>query len=401
MPSVSPSFGAAGDPKRGLAAARLFYFAFFGAIGCLVPYLNVYFAQQGLTGTQIGWLGSVAPLIALVANPFWGAVADRRHIHRQILALCAIASGFVSLFFLNVTSFVPLLFLVTLLSFFRTPIAAILDSSVLDMVRKTGGHYGRQRMWGSVGFVLATVGLGQWLNLQDFSLMFWIHAILLGVVCFGLSFAMPVGAREGAVSLRDGMARLLQHRAYVMFLGSMALLGISTSCYVNFLGLHLLELGAGERLIGIAWAANGLAEIPIMYLGGRWFARFRYGRLILLGYAGYTVVWLIMASAASPTQVVLGSILTGVCYGTVWVAAVNYAGLAAPPGLSATAQALVGAVQSGIGWSIGAVLAGYLWDGFGGQAVFIAAALATSLAVVLFWFGDRTLESPPAAPVAA
>jgi MFS transporter, PPP family, 3-phenylpropionic acid transporter len=374
-------------------AAKLFYFAFFGAIGCLIPYLNVYFVQQGLTGTQIGWLGSVAPLIALAANPFWGAVADSRQIHRAVLALCALASGVVSLFFLGVQGFFPLLILVTVLSFFRTPIASILDSSVLDMVRKTGGHYGRQRMWGSVGFVLATVGLGQFLDLQDYTLMFWLHALLLGLVCFALSFAMPVGAREGAVSLRAGLQQLFHRRPYVMFLGSMALLGVSTSCYVNFVGLHLLELGGAERMIGLAWAANGVAEIPMMYLGGRWFARFRYGRLILLGYVGYTIVWLLMATATFPLQIVFGSFLTGLCYGTVWVAAVNYAGQAAPPGLSATAQALVGAVQSGIGWSLGSVLAGYLWDGFGGPAVFYAAATATLLAVILFWFGERSAQA--------
>jgi MFS transporter, PPP family, 3-phenylpropionic acid transporter len=128
-----------------------------------------------------------------------------------------------------------------------------------------------------------------------------------------------------------------------------------------------------------------------MYLGGRWFARFRYGRLILLGFVGYTIVWLIMATAVLPMQVVMGSFMTGLCYGTVWVAAVNYAGQAAPPGLSATAQALVGAVQAGIGWSIGAVLAGYLWDGLGGPAVFFAAAIATTLAIILFWIGDRAV----------
>lgn len=378
-------------------AAKLFYFAFFGAIGSLIPYLNVYFAQQGLTGTQIGWLGSVAPLIALAANPFWGAVADRYQIHRKILALCALAAGIVSIFFLTVQTFVPLLILVTVLSFFRTPIASILDSSVLDMVRKTGNHYGRQRMWGSVGFVLATIGLGQVLDLQDYTLMFWLHALLLGVVCFALSFAMPVGARDSSTDLRAGFQKLVRHRPYVMFLAAMALLGISTSCYVNFLGLHLLELGAGERLIGLAWAANGFAEIPMMYLGGRWFARFRYGRLILLGFVGYTIVWLIMATAILPMQVVMGSFMTGLCYGTVWVAAVNYAGQAAPPGLSATAQALVGAVQAGIGWSIGAVLAGYLWDGLGGPAVFFAAAIATTLAIILFWIGDRTVPQAQSA----
>ena len=85
------------------------------------------------------------------------------------------------------------------------------------------------------------------------------------------------------------------------------------------------------------------------------------------------------------------------CYGTVWVAAVNYAGESAPPGLSATAQALVGAANAGVGWGIGSVIAGYLWDAQGGSAVFVAAAVATLMAGMLFAWGTR--REPVVTPV--
>src|SRR5690606_34079070 len=129
-------------------------FFYFAAIGCLTPFLNVYFAHLGLSGAQIGWLGSLAPLIALTANPFWGAVADHWQIHRTVLALCAFAAGLVSLLYLVVDSFWPLLAVLVIMSFFRTPIGSLVDGTVMDIVRRTGQAYGRQRMWGSIGFVL-------------------------------------------------------------------------------------------------------------------------------------------------------------------------------------------------------------------------------------------------------
>jgi MFS family permease len=106
-----------------------------------------------------------------------------------------------------------------------------------------------------------------------------------------------------------------------------------------------------------------------------------------------------MAVAPGPVYMVICSVFIGLCYGTLWVAAVNYASQAAPLGLGATAQALVGAAQAGIGWSLGSVLSGYLWDAQGGSAVFIVAALAALAAGVLFWSGNR-LSHPAAQPQA-
>jgi MFS family permease len=390
IPSILPKIGAGGgDFRHGLFYAKLFYFFFFAAIGCLVPYLNVYFAQKGLSGAQIGWLGSVAPMIALTANPIWGGIADRWQVHRTVLALCAVGAGLISLFYLVVDSFWPLMLVTVVLTFFRTPIGSLLDSSVLDMVRRTGGHYGRQRMWGSVGFVLVTLGLGSFITLNDLDVLFWVHGLLLALICGALAMMLPIGAKAGTVSLVTGLRQLTQQRGYLSFLGAMALLGIGTSSYVNFVGLHMLEIGGNQQWLAWSWAANGLTEAPMMFLGARWFARFRYSRLLQIGFAGYMVVWALMALAQTPVQLTLCAAANGICYGTLWAAAVNYAGESAPPGLSATAQALVGAAQSGVGWSLGSVLAGYLWDAAGGPVVFVLASGAALLAGLLFWIGNR------------
>jgi MFS transporter, PPP family, 3-phenylpropionic acid transporter len=369
-------------------AAKVFYFCFFAAIGCLVPYMNLYFSRQGLSGAQIGWLGSVAPLIALIANPFWGTVADRWQIHKWVLAGCAFIGGAVSLLFLVTSEFHWLLVLATVLSFFRTPIGSLVDSTVVDMVRKAGTHYGRQRLWGSIGFVATAFGLGQVLSDQKLESAFWLHGILLGILCAVVSLQLPISRRSEVEAMRSGLYRLTRQRHYITFLLALALLGMGTSSYANFLALHLVALGGDDRMVGLAWAVNAVAEIPIMFLGGRWFARFRYGRVLILAFGGYALVWTLMALSTSPLQVVLSTALIGFCYGSMWVAAVHYASEAAPPGLSATAQALVGAAHAGLGWSLGAVIGGYVWDAYGGQVVFAIAASAAVMAALLFWIGN-------------
>ena len=381
---------AAGSVKRGMLVAKVYYLLFFGAIGCLVPFFNIYLEAKGLTGVEIGWLGSVAPMIALAANPFWGAVADRWQVHRLVLAVCAFVAGLVTLFFLGVNNFWPLMALVTALSFFRTPIGSIVDSTVMDMVKRAGSSYGQQRLWGTVGFVLATFGLGQLLTLADLSLIFWLHGGLLGLACAGLSFLLPIeSAPPQKVGMLQGLRILITQGGYLSFLVAMTLLGTGISAFIGFLGLHILALGGSQEQVGLAWALIALLEIPLMYFGARWFAHYSHKRLIIVGFLGFALVWTLAALAPTPTLIIAVLPGMGVCFGFFWVAAVGYASEAAPLGLSATAQALMGAAQSGLGWSLGSVIAGYLWDNTNGHIIFFFSAFTFILATLIFWLGNR------------
>lgn len=362
------------------------------AIGCLVPFFNIYLGEKGLTGVEIGWLGSIPPLIALGANPFWGAVADYWKIHRLVLALCAFVAGLVTLFFLAVNDFWLLLVLVTALSFFRTPIGSIVDSAVMDMLKRTNNqnNYGQQRLWGTVGFVFATFGLGQLLGPANLPLIFWLHGGLLGLACAGLSFLLPIESAPHQVGLLQGLRRLTTQGGYLSFLIAMTLLGAGISAYIGFLGLHILALGGDEAQVGLAWTANSLPEVILMYFGARWLGHYSHKRLIIVGLIGFGVVWTLAALAPTPGLIIAVLPGMGLCFGFFWVAAVGYASEAAPPGLSATAQALMGAAQSGLGWSLGSVAAGYLWDQTNGHVVLFFAAATFFLATLIFWLGNRT-----------
>lgn len=389
-PVLAPNITASSSNiQRGLHVSKLYYFFFFGAIGSIVPFFNVYLEQIGMTGTQIGLIGSLAPLIALTSNPLWGSIADRWQIHRQLLAGLALASGLISLFFLGAQTFWMIMLVVIGLSFFRTPIPALVDSTVMSLVAQAGSSYGRQRMWGSLGFVLATYGLGQLVNLQDLRLIFWLHAGLLAVGCALLSLLLPIQGGLDRVNILTGLRTLAARPGYLSYLAGMVLLGVGAAGFANFLGLHILELGGTESQVGMAWALNAITEIPIMFMGARWFGRVRYSRQILIGFIGFILAWFALALAQTPAQVLMAIPLTGVCYGFFWVAAVGYAAESAPKGLEATAQSLAGAAQSGLGWGIGSLIAGALWDAAGGHVVLFTSAGVMVMAAVIFWAGNR------------
>jgi MFS family permease len=126
-----------------------------------------------------------------------------------------------------------------------------------------------------------------------------------------------------------------------------------------------------------------------MYFGARWFARFSNRRLILIALLGFMGVYSLVGLSSIPLQVTLAVLGTGLCFGVFWVAIVGYASDAAPPGLSATAQALMSAGIVGLGWSMGSIVNGYLWDNVGSRAVFFFAAFSAILSLLIFLMGSR------------
>ena len=70
---------------------KLFYFNFIGALGCILPFLSIYFKQQGLTPQQIGLISGLRPVVGFTSGPVWGALADRYNV-RRIMFLISITA---------------------------------------------------------------------------------------------------------------------------------------------------------------------------------------------------------------------------------------------------------------------------------------------------------------------
>ncbi len=391
-------FGRAGvqvqQQERGMWAAKLYYFSFFAAIGAIAPFFNIYLQQRGLSGTEIGLLGSLAPLVSLVANPFWGAVSDRFQVHQLVLAFCVLTAGILSVPFIWLNSFFPILLLLLVMVFFRTPVPPLLDTAVMGMIARNGASYGRQRMFGSLGFLLASYGLGQVMASDDLNLIFWVHGALLAIGCTILSFMLPFHKHVEAhgASMWQGLRTLAGQRRYVSFLVMTVFVGFGSACFINFVGLRLLSLGGDSAQVGLAFALNAVTEIPVMFMGARLSARFGTTKLLLTGVFGLAAAYIFAGLAGSPSMIMVAMAMVGFFSGAYWMNLVIFANQSAPPRLRATGQSLVGAAQTGLGWAIGGITGGILWDAFGGTAVLVAGGVSLIIGAFVFIFGQRQTQ---------
>ena len=72
----------------------LFWFIYFGSLGIFFPYFSLYLRENaGLSGTELGVILAIPSLVGMIAQPFWGQVADRTGARGRILALLTLGTA--------------------------------------------------------------------------------------------------------------------------------------------------------------------------------------------------------------------------------------------------------------------------------------------------------------------
>ena len=171
--------------------AKALYFFYFAALASLLPFLVLYFESLGLSGRQIGVLNSLYPLMALVAAPVWGLLADATGRSKALLMLAATASLLV-LLIPTTTNYVYLIVLSGLFSLFVAPLVPMLDHTVLGLLSGQKGRYGRVRLWGAVGWGLSAPVVGSVTDQAGLAWAFYsFGGLMLGLVMVVSSLKIP------------------------------------------------------------------------------------------------------------------------------------------------------------------------------------------------------------------
>ncbi|KAJ8037120.1 Major facilitator superfamily domain-containing protein 6 [Holothuria leucospilota] len=69
---------------------KLVYFFMGSAIGVSIPFVPLYLYQLGLTTVRVGVITSLRAVMALIATPLWGSIADKFKLHRFLYLCCII-----------------------------------------------------------------------------------------------------------------------------------------------------------------------------------------------------------------------------------------------------------------------------------------------------------------------
>ncbi|MBU3720438.1 MAG: MFS transporter [Burkholderiaceae bacterium] len=363
------------------APARLgaFFGAYFAYVGLFSPYLPLWLNARGFSPAEIGVLISPMQWARVVGPPAWGWMADHvrsPHGVARLIQAAALAALVVSLGLLADLNFWSLFMLFCVLSFFLSGQVPIAESLAMQAGGGSLKRYGRMRVWGSVGFIVAVMLAGPWFDwLGIGTLPASLIAVLLLLVL--ASALLPHREVHDVLPRARLLGQVMRDRRIRAFLIASFLMLIAHAPLYTLFSLWLHQQGYSSTEIGLLWALGVVAEILMFQFQHRLFDRFTVGQCWVASYVVTVIRFLMIAfSGGSLLVIVLAQVLHAVTFGVHHSASMSLIRQWFPAQAQARGQAFYTMASYGLGGSIGGITAGWLWEAVSPEFVFIVSATA-------------------------
>ena len=359
-------------PGRRLAA---FYFVFFAGVGAFMPYWSLYLESLGLEAATIGWVMASMMATRIVAPNLWGWVADRRARRMAVIRFGACVALLCFSAVPGTTGAVALTLLLVLYSVFWSAVLPQFEAVTLVHLGACSARYSRIRLWGSVGFVLASAIVGWVLDRTGALTLPWIVLIFIGAV---VAMSFMVGEpppRSAATAASSEEADAVPIRAMICLLVACAAMQASHGPYYVFFSIHLVGLGYSGSEIGALWALGVIAEVALFAVMPSILARGSPAPMFTACFALTALRWLALAllPASLPVLIVV-QVLHAVSFGAHHALAIALLHRLFGRALQGRGQALYSSLSFGAGGALGSAAAGWLWAGVGADGAWLAAA---------------------------
>ncbi|XP_012554333.2 major facilitator superfamily domain-containing protein 6 [Hydra vulgaris] len=436
-------FAKCGSVNRRLLVSKLFYFFYWSAYGSFFPLLAVYYKQIGMNPSQSGILVGMRPLIEFVSAPSLSSLADRLNIRKVMLIfnlLCWIAFVFplgmikpldktchrFIMLAKNITEFTSqetdevneflksntphepqinphrksnvvfseesihqifwvLLFLTVVGEFFASSAPTLADTATLNALGDNKERYGRQRMFGSLGWGSAMFTVGFVIDAlpmykvcdepisKDYTYAFYFFIVLMSValiIATKFNFNNADDADETLHGTPRDVLNIFMKPNYFMSVLSALYCGLGMGLSRVFLFWHLEDLGAPPTLFGISSATDHLSETTTYFFIEWLLQKVGHVQILGIGLLVNFVRFFCISYMVNPWFILPLDVLQGFSHAGVWAALTSYLSRAAPKGYRAAVQGILQGFYYGLGRAVGAIGGGVLTHYFGTNIVF-------------------------------
>ncbi|KAG2968373.1 hypothetical protein PC118_g18044 [Phytophthora cactorum] len=251
------------------------------------------------------------------------------------------------------------------------PASSLLDHAVLDLLAK-GGEYGRQRLFGAVGWGIGTYLTGIAVACRG---IFWSFNLCL-IVGFSTLLVLqripPVKydeytALETADEGEQGVSDVTPS-----FLETTRLISKKMDVLLNLYNLA----GDDPHIIGVAIMCEISSELPAFFFADKIVKKIGTVNVLLVSLVGYTLRISYYALMTNAWGAIPFEFLHGITFGLTWAACTQYVFSAAPRGCEGTVMGVLSAVQNGLARASGTLIGGYFYENYGARAMWTFSMLS-------------------------
>jgi nucleoside transporter len=384
-----------GRPAALSARLSLMMFLQYGIWGAWLPILYPFLlGHRGFTLDEVGLIFAAGAVGAIAGQFIAGQIADRHFATERFLAVSHLIGAALVWFLASVDAFGTFLALSLLYGLIYAPTLALTNSLAFHHLEDRDRQFGPIRLWGTIGWIVVGILVGQWLALQytpvgaadgvveaaqnagraDAFRLSALLGALMGVYCLTLPHTPPVSrervASDAAVKANATLEALGEVRRQPLL--TLFLLAIPVSVIHQFYFVHtsaflsdlqrassaadsfaqtingILGVGGGGLMtIGQMTEILVLAAIPLVA------KQVSRKALLATGLVAYAARMALFAFTDSMSTIVLGVALHGLCFGCFIFVAFMVVDEETSADVRASAQNLFNLVIVGLGIIVG------------------------------------------------
>ncbi len=341
----------------------LFYYAYFSLVGVYVIFMPKVLLEFGYSKTEVGVIYFAAPFMRfLLPFIFKHFVALTKRVYLLALLMTLLST----LIFLNTVENFSF-YLVTNLLFGASMGISLPFVETIALDRLSKKEYGKARLWGSVGFIVIALWLGEVLS-NPYEALYYLATTALFTLIFG--FLLLGFITKGSESLEEDNSSFSLLRFWA-FWASVFLMQVAFGGFYNFFTIYELDHGVSLQITSWMWTFGVLCEIVMLFFQG---ALLQRNLLNILKFATLitSLRWLMLYFYADSLILTFASqSLHAISFALYHTALITYVfSLYVQKKL---AQQFVLGIGFGLGGSLGALLSGKIY----GDSLFLIEAIIT------------------------
>ena len=443
--ATSPLAGVDPVPARSGVRFRLCVMMFlqFFIWGAWLPLIFGYLPSLGFTSLQQSWTLNAFALASLVGMFFSNQFADRNFAAERFLAVSHLIGGAAILMLAWTQTFWPFFGLMLLHCLFYVPTISITNAIAFANL-KDGRDFGRVRLWGTIGWIAASVpfvfllvdwtrvpamgevGFVSWLGsalgtskVGDAAkqattytfLVAGIASFVLAAFSLALPHTPPRPAKAGAPTFAWLEAMKLLRVPFVLVLFVVTFFDAAVhQCYFVWTNDYLQSVGIPANWVMPVMSIGQFAEIATMAVLGLVLKRLGWRTTMMVGILGHAVRFAVFALAPMPWLAVSINVLHGICYAFYFATVYIFVDEFFPKDARTSAQGLFNLLILGVG----PFVANFVWPELGARlrtaqggvdfrTLFLvpaATALFAAVLLLLFFRPPETAKEQPGLAVA-
>ena len=370
-----------------------FYFWYFAFVGVFGTYFALYLQSLGFAAAEIALLMSLQQFVRILTPFFWGWLADRLHRRTAIIRITLLlAIAAYSLLFL-VTGYGAMVAVFVAMFSLWSAALPLFEANVISAVDGDSGRYGRIRLWGSVGFIVAVMLAGWMLDYLPMWSLLWMVLVMLVLAALSSRFLPEYRPAAARAARHDSIWPILKRPEVAALFIACFLMVASQAANFVFYSIYMVDNGHSKSAVGVLWSMGVVAEIAIFLLLPRLNKRFPPHLMFSFSFAVTAMRYLVVGwFPASFALQMLAQSLHAFTFGTWHAAAMAMLHQWFPAQFGTRGQALYTSFSFGVGGALGGIVAGLSWDAIGAPWMF---TLMSILAVIGGVISSRYVRPSP------